>query len=547
MAFGGRRPLLRASLASRHARLPKWQATDTVVVVTSGDPTRQSLPPAAGSIRRRWLGLGIVLVGALMMIGGIVGVWIYARRLPARSTVSVPGAPAPPVPAPPPLAAPAPSDSGSTTPAPEASTPERRPLSLPVAIAPYPDDAGAPVPVTGGHPLWGGRDAFVTITIFADLENPHSIALLRELLPLKVQLGDELRLAFRDLPEADHNEGRQAARALAEIHATRGEQAFWHALAAIVRHGEALGPGALADVLAEAGLPGFPLASPNARAEAALEDDAELATLLFVRDTPTLFINGQRVTGFVPRSSLAAAVERERRTAYLSLANGTPPASVYTERTRKNFLNFGVDPPIRECVKGNDAPATGPANAAVTVVEFSDFECELCRQGDAALSAVLKGHASDVRVVWRNFPLPQHHRARLAAGVALAARRLGGDTAFWAVTRALLEPRVKLDDDELARAAARSGFDATKILSVARGGTYDAEIDRDIKLGEALAVSGAPTYFVNGQRIAGALPEPELRALFDRELALGRRVRAQGAGLVAELACGARTSGASRR
>jgi protein-disulfide isomerase len=220
---------------------------------------------------------------------------------------------------------------------------------------------------------------------------------------------------------------------------------------------------------------------------------------------------------------------------------------VYTERTRKNFLNFGAEPPVRECVQSGDAPAFGPANAAVTVVEFSDFECELCRQGEAALSAVLKGHAAEVRVVWRNFPLPQHHRARLAAGVALAARRLGGDAAFWAVTRALLAPGVKLDDDALARAATQSGFDATKILSAARGGTYDAEIDRDIKLGETLAVSGAPTYFVNGRRSAGALPEPELRALFARELSLGRRVRAQGAGLVAGLACGVRTSAASRR
>lgn len=522
-----------------------------MLIVTSGDPTRQSLPPAAGSSRRRWIGAIIVLLGATMMIGGIIGVWIYARRLPAPARAPVvAGAPAPPLPAPPPLAAPAPSDPGSTTPTPEASTPERRPLSLPVAIAPYPDDAGAPVPVVGGHPLWGGRDAFVTITMFADLESPHSIALLRELLPLKVQLCDELRLAFRHLPEADHNEARLAARALAEIHVTRGEQALWHALAAIARRGEALGPGVLADVLAEAGLPGFPLASPNARAEAALEDDGELATLLFVRDTPTLFLNGQRITGFVPRPALAAAVERERRTAYLSLANGTPPASVYTERTRKNFLNFGVDPPVRECVKGGDSPASGPVNAAVTVVEFSDFECELCRQGDAALHAVLKSHASEVRVVWKNFPLPQHHRARLAAGVALAARRLGGDSAFWVVTRALLEPRVKLDDDELTRAAARSGLDATKLLSVARGGTYDAEIDRDIKLGEGLAVSGAPTYFVNGQRVDGALPEPELRALVERELLLGRRVRTQGSGFVADLACGVRAhataSGTSR-
>jgi protein-disulfide isomerase len=499
------------------------------------------LPVAAGSARRRWLGVAVVLLGGVMMIGGIIGVWLYARRLPASTTAPVLVSTPPPSPVPPPLALPAPNDSGSAAPTPsDSGAPERRALSLPVAIPPFPDDANAPVPVVGGHPLWGGRDAFVTVTVFADLESPHSIALLRELLPLKAQQGDELRVAFRHLPASDHGEGRLAARALAEIHATRGEQAFWHALAAIVRRGDALAPGVLAEVLADAGLPGFPLSSPNPHAEGALADDGELATLLFVRDTPTVFVNGQRMTGFITRALLAEAIEHERRTAYLTLANGTAPPNVYTERTRKNFLNVGVDPPARECVTTEDSPAFGPANAVVTVVEFSDLECELCRQGDAALGAVLKAHAADVRVVWKNFPLPQHHRARLAAGVALAARRLGGDTAFWAVTHTLLEPRVKLDDDELTRAASRTGLDATTLVSVARGGAYDAEIDRDVKLGESLAVSGAPTYFVNGQRIAGALPEPELRALFERELSLGRRVRAQGGGLVAELACGVR-------
>jgi protein-disulfide isomerase len=499
------------------------------------------LPLAAGSARRRWLGVAVVLLGAVMMVGGIVGVWVYARRLPPLATAPIVASLPPPLPVPPPLAAPAPSEPGSVLPTPtDVNPPERRAVSLPVALAPYPDDAGAPVPVVGGRPLWGGRDAFVTVTVFADLENPHCIALLRELLPLKIDQGDELRVAFRHLPASDHTEGRLAARALAEIHAARGEQAFWHALAAILRRGEALAQGGLAEALADAGLAGFPLSSPNPRAESVLADDGDLATLLFVRDTPTLFVNGERVTGFVGRPALAQAIERERRTAYLALANGTAPASVYTERTRKNFLNFGADPPARECVAPGDSPATGPANAVVTIVEFSDLECELCRQGDAALGAVLKTHGADVRVVWKNFPLPQHHRARLAAGVALAARRLGGDAAFWAVTHALLEPRVKLDDDGLARAASRTGLDATKLLSVARGGTYDAEIDRDIKLGESLAVSGAPTYFVNGQRISGALPEAELRSVIERELALGRRVRTQGAGFVGELACGVR-------
>ncbi len=512
--------------------------------MTIGAPTPPGNPGTEPSGRRRWLGLVIVLFGATLMIGGIGAVWLYARRLAAHSTTGSAASAAPPsMPSPPPpeLAAPEPEE--DEPPPPTASALVRPKLLLPVAITPFPDDAAAPVPVLGGHPLWGGRDAFVTVTVFADLENAESVALLREILPLKAQLGAELRVMYRSLPASDHAAAKLAARALAEIHATRGEQAFWHALAAIVRRGDPLGPGLLEPVLDEAGLPGYPLPSPNAHAEATLGDDAELATLLYVRETPTSFVNGARLTGFVPRAALGDVVERERRAAYLALAAGTPPAAVYTERTRKNLLNLGADPPVRACVPDGDSPALGAPGALVTVVEFSDLECELCRQGDAALAAVRKARPNDVRVVWKNFPLPQHHRARLAANVAFAARRLGGDTAFWAVMRALVEPGATLDEEGLTRALARAGLDATKILAAAHDGSFDANIDADVKLAESLGISGAPTYFVNGEKVDGALPEPELRALVDKELALGRRVRTQGGGSVSELACGVRVAG----
>jgi protein-disulfide isomerase len=497
--------------------------------------------PEAAVPSRSWLGIIAVTLGALFMVSGIVAVWVYARHLPAGAGPRV-APPAAVTTLPPSYAKPTPpAPQSPAPPSPAGSAPSERPsLTLPVALAPFAEDATAPVPVVGGRPLWGGRDAFVTVTVFGDLECPHTIALLKELLRMKGRQGDEVRLAFRHLPLSQHTEGRLAARALAEIHATRGEQAFWHALAGIVRQGDALGPGSLAPILADAGLSGFPSSSPVPRAEAVLAEDAELATLLFVRDTPTVFVNGVRMAGYQGVEALDEAVERERRAAYLALAAGTAPALVYSERTRKNLLNLGADPPTRSCVPSGDAPVTGPSSALVSVVEFSDLECELCRQGDAALAAVVKAHPGDVKVAWRNFPLPQHHRARLAAGVALSARKLGGDAAFWAVTRALLEPRVTLDDDALARAVGKSGLDAAKILDAARSGANDAVIESDIKLAEELGISGAPTYFVNGQKIPGALPEAELRALVERELALARRVRGQGAGLVADLSCGVR-------
>ncbi len=140
----------------------------------------------------------------------------------------------------------------------------------------------------------------------------------------------------------------------------------------------------------------------------------------------TLFINGRRWSGYLPRAALEEVVERERRSVALTLASGVPPAHVYAERARKNLLNLGVDPPARACVPVADAPTFGPADAPVTLVEFTDLECELCRQGEAALSAALKSTPNDVRVVWKNFPLPQHHRARLAAVCGARRSQRGG-------------------------------------------------------------------------------------------------------------------------
>jgi protein-disulfide isomerase len=525
--FGERSDISCVSLASGGRTLPKWQC---------GWYGSQVEPRT----ERSWLGVLAVVLGMLTMVSGVIGVIVYARHLPTPAPTAAPVAvPPPPLPVPA-LPAPVPS-SASSVPAPaDSSASPRSLLSLPTPIAPFPDDATAPVPVTSGHPLWGDRNATVTLTLFGDLECPHTVALLREVLRLKARQGDDLRVAFRHRPLSQHDEGSRAARALAEIHVTRGEQAFWHALAAFARHGDALEPGALVTVLNAAGLEGFPLPSPVLRAEAQLKADVELAVALYVRDTPTLFVNGRRLTGFVPRAALEEAVERERRAAELTLASGITPARLYFERTRKNVLNLGDDPPARACVPVGDAPVLGPTGAAVTVVEFTDLECELCRQGEAALASALKTYASDVRVVWKNFPLPQHQRARLAAGVALAARGAAGDRAFWSVTRALFEPRTVLDDASLVQALTRAGLDAGALLAATKAGGYEASLERDLKLAEKLGVSGAPTYFVNGRKVPGALPAAELTALLGREIALARRVRAQGSGNVAELVCGSR-------
>jgi protein-disulfide isomerase len=142
--------------------------------------------------------------------------------------------------------------------------------------------------------------------------------------------------------------------------------------------------------------------------------------------------------------------------------------------------------------------------------------------------------------VWKSLPLPQHPKARYAASFALEARREGGDAAFWAVTSALFGATDALADDSVfSRAAEVAKLDLGRLREAAERSAHDTSVDADGKLAEALGVSAAPTYFVNGRRIAGVLALPQFQAVVAEELELARRVRRNGAGDVAELACGA--------
>lgn len=508
--------------------------------MTAEDPAPPRAPEVPVAVRPAggvgWLGIALSLLGAAVMMGGLSYVYVHAKRFtktPATVTAPkpVPVPPAPPK-VPPVPAAPAPAPS---------SNPPSAARELPfIAIPPFAEDRNALVPVVANRPLWGPREAPVTVTVFGDLACPHTVSLLRGLFGEKLRRGNDVRLAFRHFPLSQHPEGRQAAEALAAIHATRGDHAFWSALAVLLRHGGALDAGVLENSLSTEGFELSPeeLASPAVKG--ALETDRMLGASLYVRETPTVFVNGQRLDGYPSAPPIKEVLDKEIRASYLALAAGTGPSALYRERTAKNLLNLGEDPPPRSCVRVGSSPARGPSGALVTVVEFSDLECELCRKGAESLRAALARHPSEIRAVWKHFPLPQHQKARYAASFALEARKVARDSGFFAVVDALLVPGAVIDDSTLMRAATRARLAPEALLGVAATTAHDAAIDADIAEARALGVTGAPTYFVNGRKVPGALSGPELEAVLREELALARRVRTRGAGAVGDLACGER-------
>ncbi|WP_411091033.1 Na+/H+ antiporter NhaA [Streptomyces sp. 049-1] len=143
----------------------------------------------------------------------------------------------------------------------------------------------------------------------------------------------------------------------------------------------------------------------------------------------------------------------------------------------------------------------GPADAAVTLVEYGDFECPYCGQAEGVVRDLL-GSETDVRYVWRHLPLTDvHPNAQAAAEASEAAARQGR---FWDMHDLLMDRQDQLGERDLLRHARELGLDTEAFredLARRRGARRVAE---DVDSADLSGVSGTPTFFVNGRRHHGA-------------------------------------------
>lgn len=167
------------------------------------------------------------------------------------------------------------------------------------------------------------------------------------------------------------------------------------------------------------------------------------------------------------------------------------------------------------------SPQRGPADAWVTLVEFSDFECPFCGREAPVLSQLLAAYPADVRLVYKHFPLSQHPDAVPAA---VAAECAGDQGKFWEMHDLLFANQGALSDQDLVRYAGQVPALVLGDWQACRStpGPEVARIQADQALGHSIGIAATPTLVVNGAVYPGAYSLDAYRPVVDAAIAAAR-------------------------
>ena len=177
-------------------------------------------------------------------------------------------------------------------------------------------------------------------------------------------------------------------------------------------------------------------------------------------------------------------------------------------------------PPVtdKDHVRGN-------ANAKVTVVEYSDFECPFCKRHAPTMDQIFSTYKNDVNIVFRHFPLGFHQNAHKEAEASECVAELGGNDAFWKFHDYIFEKTTSNGTgfalDQLPVAAKASGVDAKKFQTCLDSGKYVKFVDDQEQEGIAAGVQGTPgNFIINNQtkeskEISGAVPFSTFQSAID--------------------------------
>ncbi len=203
---------------------------------------------------------------------------------------------------------------------------------------------------------------------------------------------------------------------------------------------------------------------------------------------------------------------------YQKIVNGTIttadfPTLAFTDKLTSSRITRAAVSETSEVVDvvTDDDPSLGSLNAPLTIVEFADFACPYSQEVSYAIRRIAQTFGSTVRYIYRDFPLSEvHPDAELAAEAGNCANE---QDHFWEFHDKLFANQQDLSRTSLLRYAEQVGMSKQKFESCLNSGKFKGEVAEDLAAGEKAGVYGTPTFFFNGHKVEGAIPENVLNQI----------------------------------
>jgi protein-disulfide isomerase len=176
----------------------------------------------------------------------------------------------------------------------------------------------------------------------------------------------------------------------------------------------------------------------------------------------------------------------------------------------------GPNPNKRYKVNTKGSPSIGPETAAVTIVEFSDFQCPFCGRVGPTLRKIEEEYGDQVRIVFKHQPLDFHAKAPAAHAAAEAAHRQGK---FWEMHDKIFANQKQMSPEKYTEYATELGLDVEQFEKDMASAEVKSRVDADKKEAAKLGSTGTPAFFINGLNLRGAKPFEAFKEVIDKELA----------------------------
>jgi len=201
----------------------------------------------------------------------------------------------------------------------------------------------------------------------------------------------------------------------------------------------------------------------------------------------------------------------------------TDPIPLAGDRVPQPSGTGNTEPKGPVAVELGDSPAKGNADAKVTFVEFSDYECPFCGRFYTDVYQLLEKEyiaTGKVKLVFKDFPLSFHPSAQKAAESAHCVRDQKGDEGYFLMHNLLFENQQSLSVENEKKWARTLGVDGAAFDTCLDSGKYAKLVQDNLVYGQSLGVSGTPTSYINGKEIVGAQPYSVVKQMIEDELAV---------------------------